>query len=134
MAPKEVVRHFYNMDLSNETNAISMFHKDCELYWNSSKGFTTLNYTGINDMLKDIRKSFLSFKYKLSHLLEDENIITARYTIYVTPIEKPDEDEALAHFISIWEVKEEKLYKGYQISQMTDENPASLKTFSEIKI
>ncbi len=134
MTPKDVVRHFYNMDLSKETNAILMFHKNCELYWNSSKGFTTLNNKGINDMLKDIRKTYLSFKYRMSHLLGDENIITARYTIYVTPIEKPDEDEALAHFISIWEVKEEKLYKGYQISQMADENQASLKSFSQIKI
>ncbi len=85
-------------------------------------------------MLEGVRKSFLSFQYRLSHLLEDENIVTARYTIYVTPIEKPDEEEALAHFISIWEVKGDKLFKGYEISQMADENPASLKTFSEIKI
>lgn len=134
MTAKKVVQNFYDMDLAQETKTMSMFHKDCELYWNSSKGFTTLNYSGINDMLEGLRKSFLSFKYRLSHLLADENIVTARYTIYVTPIEKPEEEEALAHFISIWEVKDGKLYRGYEISQMADENPASLKTFSEIKI
>lgn len=134
MAPKEVLRNFYNMDLAKEANAMSMFHKDCELHWNSSKGFTILNYSTINNMLEGVRKSFLTFKYRLSHLLEDGVTVTARYTIYVTPIEKPDEEEALAHFISIWEVKDDKLFRGYEISQMADENPESLKTFSEIKI
>lgn len=134
MTAKQVVQGFYNLDLGNETEAISMFHKDCDLHWNSSKGFTAWNYSSIKDMLDSIRKSYLSFRYRLSHLLEDGNIVTARYTIYVTPIERPDEEEPLAHFISIWEVKDDKLYKGYEISQMADENPASLKTFSEIKL
>ncbi len=134
MSAKKVVKHFYDMDLAKETKAISMFHKDCTLHWNSSKGFTELNYQNIDDMLKSFRQSFVSFKYRLSHLLEDNNIVTARYTIFAAPIEKPDEEVALAHFISIWEVKDGKLFKGYEISQLADENPASLKTFSEIKV
>ncbi|MEZ4802613.1 MAG: nuclear transport factor 2 family protein [Gelidibacter sp.] len=134
MTAKEIVRGFYNLDLGKDSNAISMFHKDCELHWNSSKGFISLNYSRINQMLEDVRKSYLSFRYRLSHLLEEDSIVTARYTIYVIPIENTDEEEALAHFISIWEVKDGKLYKGYEISQMADESPASLRTFSEIKI
>lgn len=134
MSPKDVVKQFYDMDLAQETNAMALFHKDCELHWNSSRGFTKLNFQSIKEMLEGVQKSFLSFKYRLSHLLEDNNTVTARYTIYASPIEKPEEEEALAHFISIWEVKDGKLYKGYEISQMADENPASLKTFSEIKV
>ncbi|HLT33076.1 MAG TPA: nuclear transport factor 2 family protein [Aquaticitalea sp.] len=135
MTVKKVVENFYDMDLAKESKAITMFHKDCELHWNSSKGFITLNYAKINAMLQDVQKSYISFRHRLSHLLEDGNIITARYTVYVIPIEKSEEEEeALAHFISIWEVKEGKLFRGYEISQMADENPASLKTFLEIKI
>lgn len=136
MTAKQVVKDFYNLDLAAEKNAISFFHNDCELHWNSSKGFITLNYQEIHEMLENVRKSYVSFKYRLSHLLEDGGTVTARYTVYVTPIEKADEDEeeALAHFISIWEVKDGKLFRGYEISQLADENPASLKTFSEIKV
>lgn len=134
MTAKNVVQRFYDLDLAKDNQALSMFHKDCELHWNSSKGFTSYDYNGIKTILEGVQKSYISFKYRLSHLLEDENTVTARYTIYVIPIEKMEEEEPLAHFISIWEVKEGKLFKGYEISQMADENPASLRTFSEIKI
>lgn len=130
MSSKKVVKHYYELDLAKDEDAISHFHKDCQLYWNSSIGFTILDYDAIDKMLKDIRKSYVSFKYRLSHLLEDGKNVTARYTIYVIPIENPDEEQALAHFISIWEVKKGKLYKGYEISQLADEDPASLKSFS----
>ncbi len=134
MTAKETIKQFYDLDLAQNKEAISMFHKDCELHWNSSKGFTSLHYNDIKNMLEDVQKSYVSFRYRLSHLLVDENTVTSRYTIYVIPIEKMDEEEPLAHFISIWEVKDGKLFKGYEISQLADENPASLKTFSEIKI
>ena len=135
MTPKQIVQSFYDFDLGKETEAIALFHDDCELHWNSSKGFTTLHHKEIKIMLDGIRQSYVSFKHRLSHLLVDENSVTARFTVYVVPIENPDEEEeVLAHFISIWEVKDGKLYKGYEISQLSDENPASLKTFSEIKV
>lgn len=134
MSAKKVVKNYYELDLAKEEDAISHFHKDCKIYWNSSKGFTVLDHDGLKSMLDGIRKSYISFKYRLSHLLEDGKTVTARYTIYVTPIENPDEEQPLAHFISIWEVKKGKLFKGYEISQLADEDPASIKTFTEIKL
>ncbi|MCK7591013.1 nuclear transport factor 2 family protein [Subsaxibacter sp. CAU 1640] len=129
MSAKKIIKQFYNLDLAKDDNAMSFFHKDCKLYWNSSKGFNALDYDGIEAMLQNIQKAYLSFKYKLSHLLEEGKSVTARYTIYVTPIENPDEEQPLAHFISIWEIKKGKLFKGYEISQLADEDPASLKSF-----
>jgi hypothetical protein len=134
MSAKKVVKHFYELDLAKVVDAMSYFHKDCQLHWNSSKGFIVLDYSEISKMLEGIRKSYISFKYRLSHLLEDGKTVTARYTIYVTPIENPDEEQPLAHFIAIWEVKKGKLYRGYEISQLADEDPASIQTFTEIKI
>ncbi|RKE95327.1 nuclear transport factor 2 family protein [Ichthyenterobacterium magnum] len=134
MTAKEVARAFYDLDLVKDTNAISHFHPECELQWNSTKGFTTFNYKGIKNMLEGVQNSFLSFKYRLSHLLEDDNIITARYTIYVTAIETPDMEQPLAHFISIWHVKEGKLFKGFEISQQVDESVSSINSYSEIKV
>ncbi len=133
MNAKKVLERFYQLDLAQEEDAISHFHEDCQLHWNSSKGFTVLDHAGIEAMFCDIRKSFLTFKYRLSHLLKDGQSITARYTIYATPIENPDEEQPLAHFISIWEVKDEKLYKGYEISQLYNEDTASLKSFKNYK-
>lgn len=134
MSAKAIVKAFYDLDLAKDENVINMMHENCILHWNSSKGFKELNKEGINNMLDGIRESFHSFKYKLSHLLEDDNIVTARYTIYVTSIERPEKEDALAHFISIWEVKDEKLYKGWEISQLMDDNPKNISSFSEIKV
>lgn len=134
MKAKKVLKRFYELDLAKEEDAIAYFHEDCQLHWNSSQGFTILDYEGFKSMLEDIRKSFISFKYRLSHLLEDGKTVTARYTIYVTPIETPNEEEPLAHFIAIWQVKKGKLFKGYEISQLANEDPASIISYSEIKI
>lgn len=129
MSSKKTVKEFYELDLAKDEDVMSHFHEDCQLNWNSSKGFTIMDYAEIETMMHGIRQSYLSFKYKLSHLLADGNLITARYTVFGTPIENPDEEQPLAHFISIWEVKAGKLYKGYEISQLPDEDPASLKSF-----
>jgi hypothetical protein len=70
----------------------------------------------------------------VSHLLQDNNIVTARYTIYATPIERPEKEDALAHFITIWEVKANKLYRGFEISQLADTSSESLNSYAEINV
>ncbi|WP_298896329.1 nuclear transport factor 2 family protein [uncultured Psychroserpens sp.] len=134
MTAKEIVKSFYDLDLAKSENAIDLIHKDCKLLWNSSNGFTSLDYDGIKNMIDGLRKAFISFNYRVSHLLEDQNTITARYTIYVTSIERPEKEDALAHFISIWEVKDGKLFKGYEISQLADDSSDSLNSYAEIKV
>jgi hypothetical protein len=42
-----------------------------------------------------------------------------RYSHFVKTIENPREEMLLAHFISIWQIKDNKLYKGYQMSQLS---------------
>ncbi|MFT4610827.1 MAG: hypothetical protein ACJA1H_000516 [Glaciecola sp.] len=134
MSAKEIVKAFYDLDLAKDEHIIDLFHKDCVLKWHSSKGYTKLDLQGMKNMLQGVKQSYHSFKYRLSHLLEDDNIVTARYTIYVTLIERPDKEDALAHFISIWEVKDGKLYKGYELSQLADDSSESLNSYAEIKV
>lgn len=134
MSSKETVKAFYESDLAKDENIIDLFHKDCRLKWHSTKGYTVLDYDGIKNMLVGVRKSFHSFKYRLSHLLEDQNSITARYTIYATTIERPEKEDPLAHFISIWEVKDAKLFMGFEISQQVDNSSESLNSYAEIKV
>jgi hypothetical protein len=134
MSAKQMVKAFYDLDLAKDEGVINHFHKDCELKWHSSKGYTKLDLQGLQKMLEGVKASFHSFKYRLSHLLEDANTITARYTIYVTSIERPKKEDALAHFISIWEVKDGKLYRGYEVSQLADDTPESLNSYAEIKV
>ena len=40
-----------------------------------------------------------------------------RYSHFVKTFENPREEMLLAHFFVIWEIKDNKLYRGYQMSQ-----------------
>ncbi|SDS36857.1 SnoaL-like domain-containing protein [Formosa sp. Hel1_31_208] len=134
MTPKETVKAFYDLDLAKSDKAMDLIHKDCQLYWNSSKGFKSLDYDGIAAMLDGLKKAYLSFNYRISHLLQDGNTVAARYTIYGTPIERSEKEDALAHFISIWEVRDQKLYRCYEMSQLADDSSESLNSYAEIKV
>jgi len=135
MSPKELVRSFYESDLANDSSLIPhFFHKDCELHWNSSKGFDILNYDGIVTFFKGITESFDSLRFQISHLLEDGNFVTSRHTLYGKMIEDPDNEVAMAHFTAIWEVKDSKLYRCYEISQLTDEKALDTNSFDESQV
>ena len=64
-------------------------------------------------MSSDIGKSYEGLSCEITHLLQEDNKVTIRFTYNANTIENPEEDIALAHFMCIWEVKDGKLYEGY---------------------
>jgi hypothetical protein len=135
MSAKDIVKRFYNADLANDESIIPhLFHKDCELHWNSSRGFMVLKYDDIVSFFEGTRKAYESLRFVFSHLLEDGPFVTSRHTLFANTIENPDEEVALAHFISIWEVKDNQLYRCHEISQLADESTIHSNSFKEIKI
>ncbi len=135
MSPKQIVKSFYESDLANDSSVVSTYiHKDCLLHWNSSTGYRIRNYSDLDSYFKNINKAYQSLRVQISHLLQDEHQVTIRYTMFVSTIEDPENELPLANFISIWEIKDGKLYRGYEISQMADDNLESYKSFSEIKV
>ena len=133
--PKNIVQNFYNSSLSDGVDIFENFlHEDCKLHWSSSKGFNILSRKEISNIFKDIEKSYYSVRFHISHLLQDGNFVTTRYTLYVCTIENTEEEIPLAHYITIWEIKDGKLYHGYEISQPADDSVLSLNSFSEIKV
>lgn len=132
---KKLVRAFYESDAFKNSDTMKQFiHPECELFWNSSKGFTKLDYNGLLNLSEELAKSYESLRTAISHLMRDKNTVTARYTYFVNTIENPDEEIALAHFITIWEVKDDKLYRGYEISQLADDDPVNMKSFLDTKV
>lgn len=130
MTPKEVVQKFYASDLANSAEAVSLFfHKDCILNWHSSKGFNVLDFNALRSVFEEVRKMYNTLRYQTSHLLQDGNTVTIRYTSFVTTIENPNEEMALAHFTAIWEVENDKIINGFQISQLADSSSESLNSF-----
>ncbi|WP_417290907.1 nuclear transport factor 2 family protein [Corallibacter sp.] len=135
MDSKSVVQNYYNSNIEEITgNLNTFFHEDCCLHWNSSKGFLVLGFKELETFFNDLSSSYKQIRTEISHLLQEDNFVTTRYTTYGNTIENEDEEIALAHYMSIWEVKEGKLYKGYEISQLADDYALKINSFAEIKI
>ncbi|WP_178988448.1 nuclear transport factor 2 family protein [Winogradskyella schleiferi] len=123
MTAKEVVKAFYESDLANDPKVVEQFfHKDCELHWTNSQGFVLLDYSDLKDFFKGTRKSYNSLRFEFTHFIEAGNFVTSRHTLFGHTIENPETETTLAHFTTIWEVKDGKLYRGYEISQQADES------------
>ena len=135
MSPKELVKSFYESDLANDLSLIDKFyHKDCKVYWNSSQGFRERDFNDMHAFFKNITESYNSLRFQLSHLLSDGKHVTTRYSLYAKTIESSDEEIPLAHYMAITEVKDNKLYRVYEMSQPADMATIESRSFSEIKV
>jgi hypothetical protein len=56
---------------------------------------------------------------RISHIIAEDDLVSVRYSHYVKTIENPREEMLLAHFSTIWQIKDDKLYRGYQMSQFS---------------
>ncbi|QED36864.1 nuclear transport factor 2 family protein [Antarcticibacterium arcticum] len=127
---KKKVESFYNSNFyKNQEEIKNYLHPDAELFWNSSAGFSKMNFSDILNLGIEMSRSFESLRAEVSHLLKDKDQVTIRFTYHVRTVENPDEEIPLAHFICIWTFRDDKMYRGYQISQPADETPENLSSF-----
>ncbi|WP_310556878.1 nuclear transport factor 2 family protein [Flavobacterium sp.] len=120
MSAKEIVKEFYKSNALRDSDLMDEYlHPDVTLEWNSSKGFLQMNKEELINLSNELKKSYHSSRIHITHLLEEENVVTVRYVHHVKTIENPREEMILAHFIIIWELKEGKLYRGFQMSQLS---------------
>ena len=119
MSAKEIVQNFYKSDVILEAETVNQFlHPDVLLEWHSTKGFLTLNHDQIIAISAELSKAYVRSKSRITHLVEEGNTVAVRYSHYVKTIENPREEMLLAHFMVIWEIKDKKLFRGYQMSQL----------------
>jgi len=120
MTAKEIVQNFYKSDVLLDTKAMESFlHPDVVLDWNSSKGFLQMTRDQIVALSAELGVAYVRSKIRISHILEDDNLVSVRYSHYVKTFENPREEMLLAHFMVIWEIKEGKLFRGFQMSQLS---------------
>ncbi len=126
---KEVVQKFYQSDFyRNEEILRDCLHPDVELSWYGTTGFRKLDINEIAEIGKELASSFDSLRAEIEKIVANKGEAAIHFTYHVRTIENPDEEMPLAHFIAIWELKDGKMFKGVQISQLgeeIDENPWS---------
>ncbi len=132
---KEVVRNFYLSNiLKDETVLASYFHPEIVLIWNSSDGLSILHYDDLENFFAEIRRTYHDLRVEVSHLLQDDDHVTVRYKYYIRTFENPDEELGIAHFIAIWEVKDGKIYRGYQVSQPVTDKDDTNESYHKVKV
>lgn len=120
MKPKELVLDFYKNDLILKKSEVNEFlHPDLIIEWNSSKGFVQMNKDDVLNLSDELSKAYVRSKMRITHVIEDENMVSVRYSHFVKTVENPREEMLLAHFFVIWEIKDGKLFRGYQMSQFS---------------
>jgi predicted SnoaL-like aldol condensation-catalyzing enzyme len=120
MSAKEIVQKFYKSDALIDSEILKDFlHSDVILDWNSSKGFIQMNYEALVNFSNELSKAYVRSKVRISHIVAENDLISVRYSHFVKTIENPREEMLLAHFIAIWQIKDNKLYRGYQMSQLS---------------
>jgi len=120
MSAKEIVQQFYKSDALIDSEVIKDFlHPEVTVEWNSSKGFVELNYNSLVNLSAELSKAYVRSKVRISHILSENDLISVRYSHFVKTIENPREEMLLAHFIVIWQIKDNKLFRGYQMSQLS---------------
>ena len=132
---KEIVRDFYRSDiLRDETVMKRFFHPELVLIWNSANGLSIMHYDDIINFFGEVRRSYDDLRLEVSHLRADDNHVTIRYKYYIRTMENPDEELGIAHFIAIWEVKDDKLYRGYQVSQPVTDKDDTNESYHRVKV
>ena len=135
MNPKELVKSFYESDFYKDQDVLKTYlHPESEVLWSSSDGFVNLKYNDIINHGKNVSESYKSLRTEISHLIAEGNTVSIRYTYFVVAFDNPEEEICLAHFISIWELKDNLLYKCHEMSQMADEIAIDSDAYLAMKI
>ena len=133
--PKQIVKDFYKSDILEDKTVIERFiHPDLTLYWNSPNGLTIMKYEDVIKFFKEVSRSYVDLRAEVSHLLSDENHITIRYKYYVRTMENPDEELGIAHFMAILEIKDEKIFRAYQVSQPVTDKDETNESYHRVKV
>lgn len=127
---KKIVKDFYKSDFFNDTSNLDTYlHPEMELYWNAKSGYSHLDINGLREMAAEAGKSFDAVRAKITHLISKGDQVVIRFTYYVTTIERPEKEDPIAHFMAIWEMKDDLMYKGYQMSQPIEEEKEAMKSW-----
>lgn len=119
MTAKKIIQDFYKSDAFINVNEMENYlHSDFILEWQSTTGFRKLNRQEVLELTKQMSTSYVRTKVKIHSILQEKNQVAVRYSHYVKTVENPREEMLLANFFVIWEIKDDKLHIGYQMSQL----------------
>ena len=119
---KEIATKFYESNFYKDEEVLRKYlHPDVELSWYGTTGLKKLNLEGIAQISQQLAESYESLRAEIEKVVAKKDNVAVHFTYHVRTIENPEEEMPLAHFVAIWEMKDGKLFKGIQISQLGEE-------------
>ena len=119
---KEIATKFYESNFYKDEDVLRSFlHPEVELSWYGTTGLKKLNLEEIAQISQQLAESYESLRAEIEKVVAKKDDVAVHFTYHVRTIENPEEEMPLAHFVAIWEMKDGKLYKGVQISQLGEE-------------
>jgi hypothetical protein len=76
----------------------------------------------------EMGKSFSKITPEFYELIAEDEKVFARFTLNIENLDSDDWEE-LAHFYSIWEIKDNQLYRACIMSQPADNNFSGINSF-----
>ena len=87
MTAKEIVLDLYKSDvLLNKSEVAELLHPDIIIEWNSSKGFVQMKFDDILKLSEELSKAYIRSKMRITHIIEEDNMVSARYNHFVKTI------------------------------------------------
>ena len=80
---KRLVSEFYSSDFFNKVQQSEKYlHPEMELFWNAKTGYSHMSREDISKVTAEAAKSFETVRCEITHLLEEGNNVTIRFTFY----------------------------------------------------
>lgn len=115
---KEIVEQLYHEDgIRNKTYLETILDKDFELEWDSSVGLKYMSKSQVLDMADELKSNYHISKTSILNCVSEGNKLVVHYLHHVSTIENPKELFTIAKVVVIWEIENNKIIKGYQISK-----------------
>lgn len=120
MQAKKTIEEFYKSDALTDGALMQHYlHPEVILDWHSSKGFLQLTANQLMEMANELGRAYARSKVRISHIVAEKDTVCIRYSHFVKTIENPREEMLLAHFVVVWELMDGKLFRGYQMTQLS---------------
>jgi hypothetical protein len=118
MQTEQIFEKLYIEDgIRNSEFLNSCLHQDFLFEWESSSGFKTMDRNEIQNFANELKQNFHTSRISIQDKIITENRIVVRYLHHASTIENPNEIFTIAKIVAIWEIENNKIVKGYQISK-----------------
>ncbi len=117
---KKILQAFYKAEALIHPEILADFlHPEVIVEWRSTTGLIRMNYEELVEMSTELSRAYVRSHIRVTHIISDKDQVASRYSHFVRTLENPNEEILLAHFMAIWEFKDGKMYRGFQMSQVS---------------